>query len=218
MLRSVLLLSLLVAVQCASNSTRYGTDLLSLIVSDNDTFELQVENKTWLQSYDIGVRCGGTWTTTKPGPNQLHLDALDYANGETNWGSFRDVHFYWSSPTVGTSWDTVFRFYAGLSIVVFTQVFWGCNDMAAVTGDTYKDGILEVSSAFPTFKVKGRDASLPTLNYLTFSLIGARSVVFGMISFLVGHMEVYRSCFLMTRIMLSFSVPWTITFSRFCAE
>jgi len=170
MYTSLVLLLLSVSVQGFSNSTRYGTDLLSLLINNDGSFKLLVNNVTWLESYDFGVHCGGQWLTSRPGPNQLHLDAQENDNGENNWGSFTDVNFYWSAPAVGTSWRTVFRFYSSLSVVVFTQVFSsGCGDMGVVTGDTSEKGILEVSSAFPTFKVRGRDPSLPRLNYLTFS-------------------------------------------------
>lgn len=170
MYTSLVLLFLFVSVQGFSNSTRYGTDLLSLLINNDGSFKLLVHNVTWLESYDFGVHCGGQWLTSRPGPNQLHLDAQENDNGENNWGSFTDVNFYWSAPAVGTSWRTVFRFYSSLSVVVFTQVFSsGCGDMGVVTGDTSEKGILEVSSAFPTFKVRGRDPSLPRLNYLTFS-------------------------------------------------
>ena len=170
MYTSLVFLLLFVPAHCSSNSTRYGTDLLSLIIDKDGSFKLLVNNVTWLESYDFGVHCGGQWLTSRPGPDQLHLDAQENSYGENNWGSFTNVLFYWSAPTFGTSWTTIFRFYSGLSVVIFTQEFSsGCGDMGVVTGDTSDKGILEVSSAFPTFKVRGRDPSLPRLNYLTFS-------------------------------------------------
>ena len=155
----------------AGNSTRYGTDQLSLVVNNVDgSFEVLVYNKTWLKSYDFGVHCNGQWLTSKPGPNQLHLKAQQNDKGHNNWGSYVDVNFIWSGTSAAVEWSTVFRFYEDIPIVQFMQVYTtGCRDMAVVQGDTFKNGILEVSSAFPTFEVKSRNLSLPNLNYLTFS-------------------------------------------------
>ena len=128
-----------------------------------------------LTNYAYGVHCEGVWLTNKGTSPSLVLEGHTMVNKSDQFGNYTEYVFHWNGGVHLKSfqWNTAIRAYIDFPAAIFRQESPdGCQKMSVVNGDTASKGILEISSAFPSFLLKlgGNAVEEPNpMNYLFFS-------------------------------------------------